>query len=104
MNDSRVFFSLLSHLLLLQNIKHWPRLQQAQLYYAGKLRYIGIFDSQEKAALAYKISWEVLKADKSLETATLEEADTNVNMARKAAFAGVNEQDPRTTSCQIMSL
>merc|ERR1719230_1249149 len=38
---------------------------QAQLYYAGKSRYIGVFDTREKAALAYEISREILKSDKS---------------------------------------
>ena len=37
---------------------------QAQLYYAGKSRYIGVFDSREKACLAYEISREVLKIGK----------------------------------------
>ena len=70
-------------------------LQQAQLYYAGKSRYIGVFDSREKAALAYEIAREVLKTDKGNEPTTPEEMEKNVNLARKAAFAGVNESDPR---------
>ena len=35
---------------------------QAQLYYAGKSRYIGVFDTREKAALAYEIAREKLKS------------------------------------------
>ena len=65
-------------------------LQQAQLYYAGKSRYIGVFDSREKACLAYEISREVLKTDKG-EDPKPSEIDANINLARKAAFAGVGK-------------
>jgi hypothetical protein len=64
--------------------------QQAQLYYSGKSRYIGVFDSREKAALAYEIAREVLKEEKGGGPLTQEVIDKNVNLARKAAFAGVN--------------
>lgn len=64
---------------------------QAQLYYAGKSRYIGVFDSREKAALAYEIAREVLKTDKGSEPTSATEMEKNVSLARKAAFAGVNE-------------
>mmetsp|Transcript_20319 Transcript_20319/g.25025 ORF Transcript_20319/g.25025 Transcript_20319/m.25025 type:complete len:1028 (-) Transcript_20319:317-3400(-) len=72
---------------------------QAQLYYAGKSRYIGVFDTREKAALAYEIAREQLKADKSSSEGamSLKETEANVNAARKAAFEGVNEKDPRYT-------
>jgi hypothetical protein len=63
---------------------------QAQLYYAGKSRYIGVFDSREKACLAYEISREVLKTDKGEEPKS-SEIDANINLARKAAFAGVGK-------------
>ena len=70
---------------------------QAQLYYAGKSRYIGVFDTREKAALAYEIARERLKTDKSPseQALTVKETEAHVNAARKAAFAGVNEKDPR---------
>eukprot|EP00551_Chaetoceros_affinis_P009485 CAMPEP_0203670306 /NCGR_PEP_ID=MMETSP0090-20130426/6417_1 /ASSEMBLY_ACC=CAM_ASM_001088 /TAXON_ID=426623 /ORGANISM="Chaetoceros affinis, Strain CCMP159" /LENGTH=1184 /DNA_ID=CAMNT_0050535135 /DNA_START=580 /DNA_END=4134 /DNA_ORIENTATION=+ len=71
---------------------------QAQLYYAGKSRYIGVFDTREKAALAYEIAREKLKTDKpaSEQSAqSIKETEANVNAARKAAFEGVNEKDPR---------
>lgn len=67
---------------------------QAQLYYAGKSRYIGVFDSKEKASLAYEIAREVLKNDKGEDAhapVNAEETDRNVCLARKAAHAGVNE-------------
>ncbi len=70
------------------------RLQQAQLYYAGKSRYIGVFDSKEKASLAYEIAREVLKTEKDEHgPSNAEETERNVNLARKAAFAGINEHD-----------
>lgn len=71
---------------------------QAQLYFAGKSRYIGVFDTREKAALAYEIAREKLKAEKqSAEGGTLSPKATEaaVNAARKAAFEGVNDSDPR---------
>jgi hypothetical protein len=69
-----------------------PRPQQAQLYYAGKSRYIGVFDSKEKASLAYEIAREVLKTEKDEHgPSNAEETERNVNLARKAAFAGISE-------------
>lgn len=71
---------------------------QAQLYFAGKSRYIGVFDSREKAALAYEIAREKLKTERqSAEGGSLSPKATEaaVNAARKAAFDGVNERDPR---------
>jgi len=65
---------------------------QAQLYFAGKSRYIGVFDSREKAALAYEIAREHLQ-DKSATSS--KDTEVHVNAARKAAFEGVNEKDPR---------
>jgi AP2 domain len=64
---------------------------QAQLYFAGKSRYIGVFDTREKAALAYEIAREKLKTGHvpGLDGASTENL---VNQARKAAFDGVNER------------
>jgi hypothetical protein len=76
--------------------------QQAQLYYAGKTCYIGVFYSREKAALAaYEIAKEILKTEKSsAEGGTLSPEATKaaVNAAKKAASEGVNERDPRLAS------
>jgi hypothetical protein len=76
-------------------------LQQAQLYYAGKSRYIGVFDTREKAALAYEIAREKLKSDNKSpadqSAQSLKATENAVNAARKAAFEGVNEKDPRVT-------
>lgn len=72
---------------------------QAQLYYAGKSRYIGVFDSREKAALAYEIAREQLKTDvKETMNQDAKTTEDKVNAARKAAFAGVNEPDPKNPS------
>lgn len=74
---------------------------QAQLYYAGKSRYIGVFDTREKAALAYEIAREKLKSDKiptDNSAQSLKVTEAAVNSARKAAFEGVNEKDPRLAS------
>mmetsp|Transcript_19780 Transcript_19780/g.46269 ORF Transcript_19780/g.46269 Transcript_19780/m.46269 type:complete len:969 (-) Transcript_19780:19-2925(-) len=71
---------------------------QAQLYFAGKSRYIGVFDTREKAALAYEIAREKLKSEKSSAEGgvmTPKQTEAAVNAARKAAFEGVNERDPR---------
>lgn len=64
---------------------------QAQLYFCGKSRYIGVFDTREKAALAYEIAREKLKSDHvpGQDGTTTENL---VNLARKAAFDGVNER------------
>jgi hypothetical protein len=71
--------------------------QQAQLYFAGKSRYIGVFDTREKAALAYEIAREKLKTGPQEGGACLSPKSTEnlVNAARKAAFEGVNERVPK---------
>jgi len=65
-------------------------LQQAQLYFAGKSRYIGVFDTREKAALAYEIAREKLKSGP--QDPSGKSTENLVNAARKAAFEGVNEK------------
>jgi hypothetical protein len=62
---------------------------QAQLYYAGKSRYIGVFDNKEQAALAYEIAREILKDEKQPLNVTADECEKNVNLAREAAFEGI---------------
>lgn len=65
---------------------------QAQLYFAGKSRYIGVFDTREKAALAYEIAREKLKNGPKGESGNPKATENLVNAARKAAFDGVNEK------------
>jgi hypothetical protein len=59
---------------------------QAQLYYAGKSRYIGVFESLEDACYAYEVARQVLMTCNDPKD---DEVDANINLARKAAFAGV---------------
>jgi hypothetical protein len=66
---------------------------QAQLYYAGKSRYIGVFDSKDKASLAYEIAREILKDTDKYNPAP-SEVEKNVNLARKASFLGVGIDEP----------
>jgi hypothetical protein len=62
---------------------------QAQLYFAGKSRYIGVFDSREKANLGYEIAREYLHTHaKDIRTI---DAETYMNQARKMAFEGVKD-------------
>lgn len=61
--------------------------QQAQLYYAGKSRYIGVFESREDACYAYEVARQILLSCKEPKD---DEVETNINLARKAAFAGVH--------------
>jgi hypothetical protein len=61
---------------------------QAQLYYAGKSRYIGVFDCREDACYAYEVAREVLLFCKEPKD---DEVEQNINLARKAAFAGVRK-------------
>lgn len=63
---------------------------QAQYYFAGKSQYIGVFDTKEKAALAYEIARETLFGIKPKDNV---EAGEFVTTARKAAFVGVNDKN-----------
>ena len=61
---------------------------QAQVFYAGKSRYIGVFQSKEQAALAYEAGRELL--ENNSEGGDVPDGETiasNVALARKAAFA-----------------
>ena len=60
---------------------------QAQVYFAGKSRYIGVFESREDAALAYEVAKEVLRSEDA-HPLTEEEVNTasEISIARKAAF------------------
>ena len=58
---------------------------QAQIYFAGKTRYIGVFDTQESAALAYEVARAVLQKTK---------ASNNIPedafiVARRATYAAI---------------
>lgn len=62
---------------------------QAQLYFAGKSRYIGVFDSREKANLGYEIAREYLHSHFS--GTHYSDAEKCMNEARKMAFEGVKD-------------
>jgi len=59
---------------------------QAQLYYHGKSRYIGVFESRVKATMAYEIVRELLKSDSKTE-----KCDSRFIAAQKAAFEAIDE-------------
>jgi hypothetical protein len=70
------------------------------LHYAGKSRYIGVFDSREKAKLGFEIAREVLKRNNkgsgSRNTANkakvdVYQAEQNFIAARQAAYDGINQ-------------
>lgn len=71
--------------------------QQAQLYWGGKSQYIGVFDTREKANLAYEIVRGKLKSAATPSTSTPVDkasAMAAVSEARKAAFEGAMEDYP----------
>ena len=66
---------------------------QAQVYYSGKSRYIGVFDSKGEASLAYEIAREVLKMDSTeAQPKGTAAVERNVAVARSAAFSGAKNQ------------
>lgn len=70
-------------------------LQQAQLYYAGKTQYIGMFDTRERAALAFETAREKLNSDKlSSGVLDLKATESAVKSARLAAYDVLNKKYP----------
>jgi hypothetical protein len=61
-------------------------LQQVQLYYAGKSRYIGVFETKLDAAVAYELARDCFGSFKD-DDPSPEQAKKNVMLMRKAAFA-----------------
>ena len=59
---------------------------QAQIYVAGKSRYIGVFDTRETAALAYEVARTELQKAKAFKNIAPEEI---FSKAKKAAFAAI---------------
>ena len=62
---------------------------QAQIYYAGKSRYIGVFESREDACYAYEVAGQVLMTCNEQND---DEVESNINLAKRAAFAGVEKR------------
>lgn len=66
------------------------------MYFAGKSRYIGVFDLREKAYLGYEIARKLLKEydmQEHKQKSPQEYAaivEKHVNAARRAAYKGIN--------------
>ena len=56
------------------------------MYYQGKSRYMGVFDSKLDAAVGYELAREVLNEFKD-DAVTDEQAKENILLMRKAAFS-----------------
>jgi hypothetical protein len=61
---------------------------QSQVYYSGKSRYIGVFETYDQAATAYEVAREHLKG-LNQKAAGAEDAANHVNDARRVAHAAL---------------
>jgi len=65
---------------------------QAQVYYAGKSQYIGVFDTKVEASFAYEIARKLLDSDPyEAVSPSEEEIKANISLVRRAAWKGVSE-------------
>lgn len=55
--------------------------QQAQLYYAGKSRYLGVFKSRKHAFKAYEVARKFLMSDEATQSAN-SNSDVNLYIAK----------------------
>ena len=90
---SRFCHSLLTELSVFNSNAH---VQQSQLYFAGHSRYIGVFNTQKEANLAYETARDVLKGGKPIAATNgaaselrKAEIDKKVNDARRMALEAV---------------
>jgi len=60
------------------------------VFYAGRTRYVGIFDSKEKASLAYDLAQKFLDEEDDIPTGK-RECERKFGLARTAALMGVNK-------------
>lgn len=68
-------------------------MQQAQLYFNGASRYIGVFEREEHANHAYETARNILKSSKGLLVGLeKDQIDEHVNLARTKAFQGVSDK------------
>ena len=64
----------------------------SQVYFSGQTRYIGVFEKEKNAALAYKIARAKLQISKGNSSITPEDAFNN---ARRSALDGVKNEKNR---------
>ncbi|KAL7554129.1 hypothetical protein ACHAWF_017521, partial [Thalassiosira exigua] len=72
---------------------------QVQLYYAGKSRYIGVFDSKLNAAVAYELARGCFDKFKEQDPSE-EQAKKNVTLMREAAFSFFQNGNKRRKTCR----
>ena len=66
-------------------------LKQAQVYYAGQSRYIGVFVSREEACIAYESVREKVRKAKASPNPVLSDDDL-FNTAKKAAIESARKR------------
>ena len=64
---------------------------QAQIYFAGKSRYVGVFDTREHAGVAYKVFYDYIKQFKG-KVLPKEEVEKIVNQGRIDAHNSAMKQ------------
>ena len=67
-------------------------LQQAQVYYAGQSRYIGVFVSREEACIAYESVREKVRKAKAASPNPILSDDDLFNTAKKAAIESARKR------------
>lgn len=71
--------------------------QQAQFYFSGKSRYIGVFESKKEAFLAYEVVYQMLLPFRK-KVLNLPDMTRHLEMARKVAFDEVDKLRARERS------
>lgn len=67
---------------------------QAQVFLKGKMRYVGVADTKERAGLLYEIVREKFKALIPDSSRSMEEVDRAFDSARQAALTEIEKDDP----------
>lgn len=75
-----------------------------QVYYAGQSRYIGVFETKEKAFLAHEIARDSLKPGTVRRPFDAYAAEAAVKKARVAAFNAVVPTAPDPSSKEIEAI
>ena len=66
--------------------------QQAQVYFSGQSRYLGVFEDNAEAALAYNMVYEELRTLPRIAHLSREESAALVEKARARAIKAVDEK------------